>query len=182
VLSEIIKKRIEEKSGLRIRSSRDCELLASKIVSESNCRLSASTLRRLFGFVKGTKEVRIHTLDVISNYLGYPTWDELIETFNKDKSSSPKIITKIISSKLKKGEKYQYLCKPEIEVTLEYLGKSKFKVLSAKNSQLLPDDIFTASVLTLHHPLFILEVERDGKTLGKTIEAKVSGVTSIKKL
>jgi hypothetical protein len=37
-------------------------------------------------------------------------------------------------------------------------------------------------VLNLHHPLFILEVERDGKALGKIIEAKVSGITMIKKI
>jgi hypothetical protein len=44
------------------------------------------------------------------------------------------------------------------------------------------DDVFKVGVLNLHHPLFILEIERDGKPLGKIVEAKISGITSIKKL
>ncbi len=182
MLSEIIKKKIEDKAGIRVRYSRDCEILANKIYSECNCMLSASTIRRLFGFIKGTKEVRLHTLDVISNYLGYSTWDELIETLNKGENIKPQFITEIKSSKLKSGDKYQYTCKPDIEVTIECLGRSQFKVITEKNSQLKDGDIFRANVLSLHHPLFILEVERNGKTLGKVIEAKVSGITSIKKL
>jgi len=182
VLSEIIKKKIEVKAGIRIRSSRECEVLSKKILSESNCSLSGSTIRRLFGFAKGTKEVRIHTLDVISNYLGHATWDDLIETLDHSGTLVSKMITEIKSSSLKKGDRYQYTAQPHIEVTIEYIGQSQFKVIEAKNGQLQVEDIFTASILELHHPLFILEVERKGKTAGKIIEAKVSGITSIKKL
>ena len=182
MLSEIIKKRIEEKSGLRIRSSRDCELLANKIISESNCRLSTSTLRRLFGFVKGVKEPHLHTLDVLSIYLGYNTWDELIETLNKKGNVVTEIITEIISSKLKTGSKFKYMSKPDTEVTVKYLGKSRFKVLSASNSQLQANDIITMDGFSLHHPVFILEIERNGKEIGKKIDAKVSGVLTIKKI
>jgi len=167
---------------MKVRYSRDCDILSDKIYSVSHCKLSASTLRRLFGFIKGTKEARAHTLDVISNYLGYSTWDDLIETLDNSGNSSIKIITELKSSKLKVGDKYQYLCKPDVEVTLEYIGKSRFQVLAAKNSQLQQNDIFIASVLSLHRPLFILEVERNGKPLGKVIEAKVSGITVIRKL
>ena len=182
MLSEIIKKKIEVKAGIRIRSSRDCEILAKKIIAESNCSLSASTIRRLFGFAKGTKEVRINTLDVISNYLGHATWDDLIETLDHSGTLVSKMITEIKSSSLKKGDRYQYTALPNIHVTIEYMGQSRFKVIEANNGQLKVEDIFTASILELHHPLFILEVERNGKTAGKIIEAKVSGITSIKKV
>ena len=49
MLSEIIKKKIENKSGLRVRYVRDCNALAEKISSECHCRISGSTLRRLYG-------------------------------------------------------------------------------------------------------------------------------------
>lgn len=167
---------------MKIRYSRDCEILANKISSESNCRLSASTIRRLFGFIKTQFTPRTYSLDVIANFLGYSEFDELIHSLNTEEKRAPKIITELKSSEIKQGWKYQYACKPNIDVTIEYMGKSKFKVLKAKNSQLKPDDVFKASILTLHHPLFILEVEREGKPLGKIIEAKVSGITSIKKI
>jgi hypothetical protein len=182
MLSEIVKKRIEEKSGISIRYSRDCEALANKIVSESNCRLSPSTIRRLFGFIKGTKEVRIHTLDVISNYLGHTTWDELIQTLNQEESTKPKVITELNLSKLKPGDQYGYTYKPDAEIIFKCLGKSKFSVIDAINGQLKKNDIFTANMIALHYPFFISELERNGNVLGKVIEGKISGITSIKKL
>lgn len=182
MLSEIIKKRIEEKSGIKVLYSRDCDILANKISSESNCRISASTLRRLFGFVKGTQEARVYTLDVISNYLGYSTWEDLIKPFDPNENISSNSIIELKSNKLKLGEQYEYKFKPNAEVIIEFIGKSRFKVISSKRSQLKNGDIFTASVLTLHHPLFILNVERNGESIDKIIEAKVSGLTAIEKL
>ncbi|OFY85386.1 MAG: hypothetical protein A3F72_03725 [Bacteroidetes bacterium RIFCSPLOWO2_12_FULL_35_15] len=182
MLSEIVKKKIEVKAGIRVRYSRDCEILAEKIYEECKCKLSASTLRRLFGFVNGTKVVRGHTLDVISNYLGYQTWDDLIQPLDKSSKLKSKQITELKTSNLKQGDKYQYFYKPEAEVIIEYIGKSTFRVISAKQSQLRAKDVFRANILTLHHPIFILEVEREGESLEKIIEAKVSGITSIKKL
>lgn len=182
MLSEIVKNKIESKAGIKIRYGRDCVTLSEKIFSECNLKLSASTLRRLFGFVSGTKEVRAHTLDVLSNYLGYPCWDDLILPMDKNSKSKPNFITELKTSKLKKGDKYQYTFRPNAEVNVEYIGKSYFKVISAKHSQLKVNDIFKVSILTLHHPLFILDVERDGKHLDKIVEGKVSGIIAIKKL
>lgn len=182
MLSELIKQKIEDKSGIKIRYGRDCVTLSEKIFSDCNLKLSASTLRRLFGFVKGTLEVRAHTLDVLSNYLGFSSWEDLIQPLDKNSNAKPDNITELKTTKLKKGEKYQYSYKPDAEVVIEYIGKSYFKVLSAKRSQLIINDVFKIGVLNLHHPLFILEVDRDGKPLGKIIEAKVSGITMIKKV
>lgn len=156
--------------------------MANKIVSESNCRLSPSTIRRLFGFIKGTKEVRIHTLDVISNYLGYTTWDDLIETLNQEGSIKSKVITELKLSSLKAGDKYCYTYKPDAEVSFECMGKSKFKVIEAKNGQLKKGDIFIANLISLHYPFFIQEVEQNGKSTGQIIEGKISGILSIVKV
>ena len=182
MLSEIIKKRIEEKSGIKVLYSRDCDILANKISVESNCRISSSTVRRLYGFTTGTKEARVYTLDVISNYLGFSTWDDLIKPLDPNESIKTNIITELKTNKLKIGDRYEYKFKPDAEVTIEFIGKSSFKVISSKRSQLKNGDTFTASVLTLHHPLFILNVERNGESVGKVIEAKVSGLTHISKI
>lgn len=182
MLSEIIKKKIEDKSGIKIRYGRDCVTLSEKIFSDCNLKLSASTLRRLFGFVKGTSEVRAHTLDVLSNYLGFTSWEDLIQPLDMNSDTISDNITELKTANLKKGEKYQYSYKPDAEVVIEYIGKSHFKVISAKRSQLKTNDVFKVGVLNLHHPLFIIEVERDCSPLGKIIEAKVSGITMIKKL
>jgi hypothetical protein len=182
MISEVIKRRIEQKAGLRIRYSRDCDTLAEKIFSDCKCSISSSTLKRLFGFVKGEKEPRAYTLDILATYIGYQSWDELLLSFNVEGSRVAKEISELNPSQLKPGEKFELSYKPNTIIAIEYVGKSKFIVLAAKNSRLQTGDIFKASVITLHHPLFILDVEGSTGREDRIIEGKISGITSIKKL
>jgi hypothetical protein len=181
MLSEIIKRKIEEKAGQRIRYSRDCETLADKILSECKCGISSSTLRRLFGFSKSNKQPRIYTLDILANYLNYGTWDELLASLN-NKASANKEIRELKPNSLKKGQKFELTYKPDTELIIEYIGKYQFKVISVKNSRLKPGEVFKTSIIMLHHPLFILDIEGSTGIEGRIIEGKISGITSIKKI
>src|ERR1700733_13556079 len=113
MLSEIIKHKIEQKAGQRIRYSRDCDSLAEKILSECKCSISRSTLRRLFGFVKSTKEPRIYTLDILASYIGYGTWDELLLSLNARAATAKKEIIELKPQRLKRGEKFELSYKPD---------------------------------------------------------------------
>ena len=181
MLSEIIKHKIEQKAGQRIRYSRDCEILSEKILSECKSSVSSSTLRRLFGFVKSTKQPRPYTLDILANYIGYGTWDELLSSLN-NKSTANKEIKELKPTALKSGQKFELTYKPDTGLVIEYLGKYQFKVHAAKNSRLKPGEVFKTSIIMLHHPLFILDIEGSAGKEGRIVEAKISGITSIKKV
>lgn len=181
MLSEVIKKIIEEKSDMKIRYSRDCEVLSEKIHEHCNTRLSPSTLRRLFGFVKGTGAVRAHTLDVVSNYIGFATWDELIESFDYTKKKE-KPLRELNLTRIKKGTKVGYTHSKNAEVHFSSLGKGEFQVDSASNSLLKVGDKFKAEVIKLHHPFFITNVVTKNKMVEKVVEGRVSGISSIKKI
>ena len=142
---------------------------------------SSSTLRRLFGFAKSKKQPRIYTLDILANYIGHSTWDELLASLNS-KASANKEIRELKPTALKKGQKFELTYKPDTELVVEYLGKYKFKVASAKNSRLKPGEIFKTSIIMLHHPLFILDIEGSAGKEGRIVEAKISGITSIKRV
>jgi hypothetical protein len=182
VLSELVRKLLEERAGMRIRYSRDCDILSAKIFSECRCSISGSTLRRLLGFTKGTKEPRLYTLDVLANYLGFSTWDDMLIELTNGEKPEKKTLTELKTGALKPGERFRYTYKPSAVVEIEYIGKSKFKVLNAENSKLVVGDIFKAKIVSLHHPLIVLEVERDGEPVGRIIEARISGITSIEKM
>jgi len=181
MLSQVIKEKIEEKAGQRIRYSRDCEALADKILSSCKCSISSSTLQRLFGFVKSKKQPRTYTLDILAAYLDYGTWDELLLSLN-NKAAVEKEIKELKPTALKSGQKFALNYQPDTEITIEYFGKYRFKVLSAKNSRLKPGEVFKTSIIMLHHPLFILDIEGSSGKEGRIIEGKISGITSIKKL
>ena len=83
MLSKIIKEKIHHRFGNEVRYPKDCEALAQHISNQCKTRISGSTLRRLYGFVKGIREPRLYTLDIIAEYLGYKSWEQLLGSFEK---------------------------------------------------------------------------------------------------
>jgi hypothetical protein len=165
-----------------VRYSRDCDALAANISSACRSKISGSTLRRLLGFSKSNQTPRTYTLDIIATYIGHKDWDAVVSSLNKTKDKSGKLLTEITSENLKKGERFELGYKPDKTISIEHLGKGVFKVLKSKNSQLKEGDLFKAYHFSLHHPLFLLDVQRAGEPVGKIIEAKVSGLTHLKKM
>jgi hypothetical protein len=67
--------KIEKRFGRPIRYSKDCEALSISIARACHERISATTLKRLFGFARKIEAPRRYTLDVLAIYAGYANWD-----------------------------------------------------------------------------------------------------------
>ena len=61
---------VERKYGRRIATSTDFEALSVVIEHEINEMISASTLKRLWGYVSSNPSPRVSTLDILSRYVG----------------------------------------------------------------------------------------------------------------
>jgi|GEM_PF-2708988 len=71
--------------------TRDCDALSADIFSKTGKQLSASTLKRVLGFVEDRKQLRKYTLDIIAIYCSYKNWDKLISANTYDKIETNKI-------------------------------------------------------------------------------------------
>lgn len=182
MLSKVIIAKIESKFGRQVRYSKDCEVLAEVIFSETKRTISGSTLKRVFGMVEGTKEPRLYTLDVIAFYLGYQTWEALINEFNDCKYSGFDVIEEIKSSEISEGERIKINYEPERELILECVAPNKFKIRKSINSKLLEHDTIHFNSVAKSYPLFISDVQRGDKSLGQYVAGKFSGITHIEKL
>lgn len=182
MISKVVKSVIEKKFGQPVKYSRDCEALAADVSEKCKCKISGTTIRRIFGVVKTKQTPREYTLDLLAQYAGYSDYDNLISSLNKTNHDDENNITEVISEKIKKGVQFEITYSLNSTISILYLGSKKFKVINSKNGLFMEDDILKLNYFALYHPLFILNVERDGKPLGKVIEAKISGITSIKKL
>lgn len=60
---------VEKRYGGVVRTSTDYEELSSSIEAETHQMLSASTLKRLFGYVSMRPVPRKSTLDILSQYI-----------------------------------------------------------------------------------------------------------------
>jgi hypothetical protein len=182
MLSKVIKDMLEEKFGATIRYPKDCEALAAQISDACKQQISASTIKRLYGFVKGIEQPRLYTLDVISSYLGYSSWENLLMSLNKQNRPSREIIEHLVPSQLKKNSVIEIGYEPYRMITLNYIGKNIFEVVHSTDSKLHLGDVITFQSIDLHYPLQINEIKRSEKNVGQYLAGSVSGVTFIKKI
>lgn len=79
---DILKNEIEETFGKKINSSGDCLLLSEEIYSKISVTVNSNTLRRFFGLVKSHFLPSATTLDILSKYCGFSSFDEFMRLKN----------------------------------------------------------------------------------------------------
>lgn len=182
MLSKVIKDMVVKKCGHEIRYPKDCSLLANHISQHCKTQISSSTLMRLFGFVRGTKEPRLYTLDIVAEYLGYACWEDLAATMTKTEASAFVEMEQLQADKLRKGFHLEFGYEPNRKIQAKYIGGFQFEVVAAQNSKLLAGDVIKFVSIVQHYPLVVSDVVRNGHSLGQYIAGKISGVTYIRRV
>jgi hypothetical protein len=182
MLSKVIKQKISERYAKGdIRYPKDCDGLAIHISQVCKTRISSSTLRRLYGFVKGIREPRLHTLDIVAEYIGHKGWEELIASFERTESEPEKLIDKLKPEQIKAGQAIQLTYEPAKVIEIRKVG-GQLQVVTSNEKRVLVNDEVRFKLLELHYPLTFTHHFRQGSSLGKLQLATVSGITSIKRV
>jgi len=171
--------RVESKFGRRLSTTTDYELLSFVIEREIGELISASTLKRLWGYVAYSSTPRIATMDTLCRYIGHKDF----KSFCKVLKDSGTIVSTFFTSKaveassLKEGARLLLGWAPNRIVRLKFLGGNSFEVESAENAKLQVGDRFDASEFILGAPLFIASLRRaDGSVTPPYVAAKVEGL------
>jgi hypothetical protein len=181
MLSKLIKDKIHEKFGQPVRYPKDCNVLADHISSICKTKISGSTLKRLYGFVKGTQEPRLYTLDIISEYLGFKGWEHLLQFLDKSDGTETKELEKLKPEQVRKGQTIFLTYEPGKKIEIQKQGNA-FLIISSNDRKLILGDEVKFGVVELHYPLTFTSILRKGEIVGKIQVATISGITSIKKL
>lgn len=91
---------IRKTSGIRLRTPKDYDTLSSLIFLETHTNISASTLKRLMGYLPGNRvQPRTTTLDILSRYLGYTDLEDFTASHSSVKTveALPELSTKLHS-------------------------------------------------------------------------------------
>lgn len=171
---------LKRKSGNELRLPSDCEYLSLDIESKTGVRIGATTLKRLIGFAQDERTPHTSTLDAIARYLGYAHWDELSKIEDNGNSDFDSPDDEIRSADLQPGANVEINYLPDRRLTLEYLGDNRYRVTASENSKLQKNDEVEILNFVLHHPLLVVNVWRDGESLGQFTAGRVSGLSSIK--
>lgn len=173
---------LKRKSGSDLRQPSDCEILSLDIESKAGVRIGATTLKRLVGFAQDERTPHTSTLDAIARYLGYAHWDELSKIEDNSNSDFETSDDEVRSADLQTGACVEITYLPDRRLILEYLGNNRYQVTASENSKLQKGDEVEILNFVLHHPLLVVNVWRDGESLGQFTAGRVSGLSSIKLL
>lgn len=148
---------VEKAYGRKIRTTTDFEALSVVIEREIHELLSASTLKRLWGYVSGTRVPRPATLDILCKFIGKRDFPTYCKAIREDKTVSSRFFSSgtVEAERLPIGAGIMLGWAPDRLVRLEYLGNSEFVVRESANSKLSPGDRFSAGSFMLGFPLYI---------------------------
>lgn len=76
-----LKERVEQKFGGKVVNVKNCQSLSELITERCGARISDSTLRRLWGLLPSSGKPSANTLDLLSQFVGYKSWENFCGDF-----------------------------------------------------------------------------------------------------
>lgn len=176
-------KEVEKAYGRRLATTTDFESLSVVIEHEIGELLSASTLKRLWGYVGDRRTPRGDTLDILSRYCGKKDFREFCAWLVEESGVDSQFITTsyIRSCDLGVGDNLSLGWAPNRLVWVTHLEGDRFRVLSGGESKLKSGDEFEVDAFMLGFPLYIAAVYRGGEILPAYVAGRVHGLSVLEK-
>ena len=175
---------VEERYGREVRTSTDFESLSIVIERDTGEFISASTLKRLWGYVSLHPVPRAATLDVLARFVGHASFSAFRQWLRDDPAYESDFFTThfVSADEMVPGGRLVIGWDPNRAVTLTYLGESRWRVCRSENAKLQAGDEFAASQFLLGCPLFLDRVLRDGAYTPSYVAGKRNGLTVLQKI
>lgn len=178
MLSKAIKNMIEQRYEHAIRYPRDCVGLSNDVFIKTGKKISSSTLRRLFSMSNDICVPRAYSLDVIANYLGHQSFDDLLEIFC-ERSENKGTLSRIDTKSLAIGETIKIEVNKNVFLTLKFKGCQKFTVVNSSYNSIAEGDEIEFNQANIDLPLFLDCVRKSGTNHGPMVLSRISGILSI---
>lgn len=124
-------KEIEHALKRHIATPKDFEFLRSRIFARHHIYLSTTTLMRIWGYVNENVEPRRSTLNILSQFLGYSSWEDFQynASLPQELQSSPVLNRRLsVEKSLRHGDRLRLIWLPDRVCDIEYLGNRSFRV------------------------------------------------------
>ena len=141
----LLKQEVERTFGHQLKEARDFEELSHLLLSHTRERLSPTTLKRFWGYLKNEEvQTRPHTLDVLARFVGYKDFEDFCaQTERLDEvQSGIKTEEKITTEGLRRGQRLIIKWRPDRKIVVRLLGNSQFEIVEAENTKLSVGDTF----------------------------------------
>ena len=174
--------KVEEKFGRKPVTSSDFDNLSSSVDSLTGQHISTSTLKRMWGYVKLAPVPRQTTLIILSQYVGYESYQDFCKALRSSDVFSSLFFSAetLVAEDLNEGDEVTIGWAPDRMVVIRYSGSQRFEVLDGGTSHLCKGDSFSKSEFILGEPLYIGRITRDGSVMSAYVAGKTGGINLLK--
>ena len=135
---QLLCKAVEEAVGIEQLSRSDFDDLENQIFNRLHVHISATTLKRLWGYVSTDSIPRRRTLDTLAQFIGYNSFSHFCQTaHDSNAEASAPVLSRHINVKndLEKGDTITLFWNPGRVCKVRYLGDDRFIVEVQANSR-----------------------------------------------
>lgn len=134
---EELKRLIEKKYGKQLCTTTDFEEFTMAL-KKVGIIVSASTMKRLYGYVGDSHKPRVATLDQLANYIGHRSFAAFVEWLKTSTRYNSSFFNarQLVSATLQEGDAVEIGWAPNRQLILTYLGHSAFRVEESRNSKM----------------------------------------------
>lgn len=181
-VKENIKKYVENTSGITLGARSSYDKLSQKISKHLGEHISATTLRRFFGYQEDGAEgagFSSSTVNTLARYLGFKNIEDIanLEEFENSSSCFTDDIRSINPSELEYGDLIRVTWSPDRSMIIEYEGADEiFKVMECQNGKLQAGDTFHCRQIVQNEPLICKYVIRANTPPMNYVCGRVDGI------
>ena len=162
---DLLKQEVERIIGHRLTSANEFEQLSHLLLSHTHERLSPTTLKRLWGYLKNEEvETRRHTLDVLSRFVGFGCYEDFCAHLERleEVQSGISIEERITTERMRLGQRLVITWRPNRRMVVRHLGSGQFEIVEATNTKLHVGDTFCCHLMIQHEPLYLDDLIHQG--------------------
>ena len=127
--------------------------IEADIFSRIGKMLSGSTVERIVGLTRDQRNIRITSLEILSEYLDFKSVDQLISYIESNSYRTQRERVNFDLNTLMKSHILKIVFGDNKEISIRYLETNKFEVVLSKNSKLIKGDSIEINLLELEEEL-----------------------------
>ena len=179
ILNQKLISKLSQKIGQDVCTPAGATVLQLDMEMETGIPIGLNTVKRLVGVLNADGITpRKTTLNAIAYYLGYTSWEKLIEK-ESNISSFGGENPFVYMSDIKKNANVEVCWEPNRRIIINHLGEGLYRVVESHNSKLMTDDLLSLKQLAVGFPFIASNVIRKDEKLGFYQAAESAGITRL---
>ena len=155
-MEQLLRDKIEDMTGHRMNLPRDFVWLSERISDRIHERISASTLRRFWGYANERVAASKYTKDALARFLGFADFAAFSTSCGKGEVQSQIVLNEPLSSEtLYRGQMLKLSWLPDRFCIVRHEGHGRFTVEDSANTRLSKGDTFVCNLFINHEPAYL---------------------------